>query len=120
MSDTATDRLDHAPARGRHFSRTRVERALLMDLIAVLEAAPKGLRRWSVMRALRDRRSRAGYDITLKFEDEVERLFRQFCVVGGTGDDAKPFFRPKETAGEVWAVDPTRLALFLASPGTLD
>lgn len=117
MSATAPDSLGRPLRRGRFSPRTRIERGLLLDLVAVLEAAPKGLRRWSVMRALRERRRRAGHEIALKFEDEVERLFREFCVAdegsdGGGG--AKPFFRPKDTAGEVWAADPARLAAFLA------
>jgi hypothetical protein len=115
--------LAFAPRRGGPYPKTRLDRELLLDLVAVLEAAPRGLRRWSVMRALRDRRIRAGREIALKFEDDVERLFRQFCVVDGAGEDGgdggapKPFYRPKETAGEVWAVDRARLSAFLASAG---
>ena len=118
--------LAFAPRRGGPYPKTRLDRELLLDLVAVLEAAPRGLRRWAVMRALRDRRIRAGREIALKFEDDVERLFRQFCVMdgaaqaageGGDGDATKPFFRPKETAGEVWAVDRERLGAFLASAG---
>jgi hypothetical protein len=96
------------PARKRH------DRTLLKDLIDVLEANPKGLRRWSVMRAMRARRERAGHEITLKFEDEVERLFREYCVSEPPREnETRPFFKPKEKAGEVWAVDSTRLTAFL-------
>jgi hypothetical protein len=108
----------HADAplrRPRMNPRQRYDRTLLIDLIAVLQAHPKGLRRWSVMRAMRTRRERAGHDVTLKFEDEIERLFRDFCAAEPPIDgDVKPFFRPKETAGEVWSVDPARLAVFMA------
>lgn len=123
MSMPADDCIDRRYPPRRAPTRARIDRALLRDLVAVLQGAPKGLRRWSVMRALRDRRLRAGHDITPKFEDEVERLFRAYCMGeatgegGGTTASVKPFFRPKETAGEVWAVDPERLAAFLASEG---
>ena len=117
--------LSRARRGGHPYSRGRLDRSLLLDLAAVLEAAPRGLRRWSVMRALRERRLRAGHAISLKFEDEVERIFREFCIAetaqtpapADEGEGAKLFFRPKDTAGEVWAVDPARLAAFLAGEG---
>jgi hypothetical protein len=110
-----TDHHDGAPQRVlRSPMRPRQDRTLLTDLIAVLEANPTGLRRWSVMRAMRTRRERAGHEITLKFEDEIERLFREYCVSEPPrASDTRPFFRPKEKAGEVWAVDPARLGAFL-------
>jgi len=104
----------------RRAPRTRVralyDRALLLDLIAVLEESPGGKRRWSVMRAMRTRRARSGHEITPKFEDEIERLFREFCAAEPQReDDTRPFVRPKDKAGEVWAVDGTRLRAFLQS-----
>ncbi len=94
--------------------RYRDDRSLLHDLIAVLEAHPAGLRRWSVMRAMRTRRERAGHEITLKFEDEIERLFREYCVSEPPREnETRPFFKPKDKAGEVWAVNPARLTAFL-------
>jgi hypothetical protein len=112
----ADARIDAPLRRARINPRQRYDRSLLADLIAVLSAHPKGLRRWSVMRAMRTRRERAGHDLTLKFEDEIERLFRDFCAAEPPAEgETKPFFRPKETAGEVWAVDPARLAVFLSS-----
>jgi hypothetical protein len=86
------------------------ERATLDELVEVLSAHPRGLRRWSVMRAMRTSRTRRGRDIPHKFEDEVERIFRRRCVDGAVPPSMAPgvtlFYRPKETAGEVWAVLP--------------
>jgi len=105
---------DAPPRTARNAMRPRRDRTLLADLIAVLEANPAGLRRWSVMRAMRTRRERAGHEITLKFEDEIERLFREYCESDPPREnETRPFFKPKEKAGEVWAVDPMRLTSFL-------
>jgi hypothetical protein len=98
----------------RHTGRLLQDRTLLLDLISVLEANPAGLRRWSVMRAMRTRRARSGHEITLKFEDEVERMFREYCASEPPLEiETRPFFKPKDKAGEVWAVDSRRLAAFL-------
>jgi hypothetical protein len=92
--------------------------ACLADLIAVLEPHPRGLRRWGVMRAMRSRAERAGRDVSPKFEDDVERVFRYHCVgdnVRATaGETAEIFYRPKETAGEVWAVIPAAAKAWLS------
>lgn len=109
---------DYPESRARRAERTparaRTDRTLLLDLLAVLEENPKGLRRWSVMRAMRTRRAKAGHEITPKFEDEVERVFRDHCAAEPPRQgDTRPFFRPKETAGEVWAADPARTNEFL-------
>jgi len=90
------------------------------DLITTLSQHPGGLRRWSVMRAIRRARENAQCDIPLKFEDEIERAFRKFCASDdfanaptATATDAL-FFRPKDKAGEVWAVIPERANAWLA------
>ena len=80
---------------------------LVEELVAALAPHPAGLRRWSVMRAIRKGRDAASREIPLKLESDIERTFRQFC----RGDGARAngtvlFYRPAETAGEVWALAP--------------
>src|SRR5438105_4395120 len=103
-------------------ARSRANNSHLKDLVEVLLEHPDGLRRWSVMRAMRSRRERAGREVSQKFEDEVERAFRDKCALE-TPPTAPPsppkrgalFFRPKERAGEVWAVFPERADEWLRS-----
>jgi hypothetical protein len=108
-----------APRRGAQAKP--VDPACLADLIAVLESHPRGLRRWSVMRAMRARAEKAHREVTPKFEDDVERVFRRHCEgdavrAGSTNTAEELFFRPKETAGEVWAVHLARAKAWLESP----
>jgi hypothetical protein len=92
---------------------------ILVELIRVLAPYPGGLRRWSVMRAIRKDRERAAREIPQKLEDDVERIFRRFCADAGNakapGCAAKDafFYRPKEKAGEVWVVFPERAKALL-------
>ena len=51
--------------------KMRSDRAILIELVKVLTPHPGGLRRWSVMRAIRKERESASRDIPQKFEDEV-------------------------------------------------
>jgi hypothetical protein len=79
---------------------------IVEELVAALAPHPHGLRRWSVMRAIRASREARAHEIPLKLEADVERIFRQFC----RGDVARAsdrvlFCRPAEKAGEVWALD---------------
>ncbi len=98
--------------------RPRSEREILTDLVRVLAPHPGGLRRWSVMRAIRTDRERAARDVPQKFEADVERAFRRFCT-GTESGACKPaealFFRPPEKAGEVWAVMPARAKAWLSA-----
>ena len=80
--------------------------AIVEELIAALAPHPKGLRRWSVMRAIRKSREAVSREIPLKLESDVERTFRQFCRDDGTRASGTALFcRPAEKAGEVWALD---------------
>jgi hypothetical protein len=62
------------------------------------------------MRAIRKNREITNRPIPQKFEDEVERAFRKFCSDadparnGGRPPETALFFKPKEKAGEVWAI----------------
>jgi hypothetical protein len=78
---------------------------IVEELVAALRPHPKGLRRWSVMRAIRKGREAVSREIPLKLEADVERTFRRFCC----DDDMRAsgtalFCRPAEKAGEVWAL----------------
>jgi hypothetical protein len=79
---------------------------IVEELVAALMPHPKGLRRWSVMRAIRKGREAVSREIPLKLEADVERTFRRFC----RNDEMRAsgtalFYRPAEKAGEVWALD---------------
>ncbi len=99
--------------------KRRSEHAYIAELINVLRQHPAGLRRWSVMRAMRRRWDDSGRETTQKFEDEVERAFRRMCVDTDLvknrecTDATALFFRPEERAGEVWAVHPDRAMAWL-------
>jgi len=87
------------------FASQGPDASIVEELIAVLAPHPGGLRRWSVMNAIRQRRRATSRDIPLKMEAEIERTFRQFCnrdALSKPGDAL--FCRPGEKAGEVWAM----------------
>ncbi|MDE2110552.1 MAG: hypothetical protein KGJ79_05375 [Alphaproteobacteria bacterium] len=106
---------EHRAGTGRQ--RPCADQSTLMELVKVLAAHPGGLRRWSVMRAIRKERENAAQDIPQKFEDEVERTFRQFCADSDDGKVRRArdalFYKPRERAGEVWAIFPDRAEAWL-------
>ena len=83
--------------------------SILDELVAVLAPHPTGLRRWSVMNAIRKARQAAGRDVPLKMEADIERAFRAAC--SSSAGRAARFRRPSETAGEVWALNTDYVAL---------
>jgi hypothetical protein len=79
---------------------------IVEELVAALAPHPKGLRRWSVMRAIRKNREAQARDIPLKLEADVERAFRRFCRDDNMRASGTALFcRPAEKAGEVWALN---------------
>src|SRR3954469_1521169 len=83
---------------------------IVEELVAALAPHPGGLRRWSVMRAIRKSREAVAREIPLKLESDIERTFRQFCRGDGMRTSGTVlFYRPAEKAGEVWALDPSRV-----------
>jgi hypothetical protein len=102
--------------------RSDSEESYRLDLVRVLLDHPSGLRRWSVMRAMRTRREHLGEEVSFKLEEKVERIFRQSCADDGYSSGGRKsapakestlFYRPKDRAGEVWAADTARARAWL-------
>lgn len=95
--------------------------AVVAELARLLLAHPAGLRRWSVMRAMRKAWENAQQEVSLKFEDEVERNFRHYSADDdyAKSPEREPsdalFFRPRDKAGEVWAANPDQIRAWLAA-----
>lgn len=103
---------------GAALTKRQSEQHLAIDLIKVLRPHRQGLRRWSVMRAIRARHEAVGQDIPQKLEDNVERVFRRFCAeTDGVRDSDAVFYRPQDRAGEVWAVYAERADAWLEAEG---
>ena len=99
-------------------TKEQSEQRLAVDLIEVLRQHRNGLRRWSVMRAMRQRREARGRSIPLKFEDDIERIFRRLSADPAAGNDNDAVcYRPQERAGEVWAVHAERAEAWLRAAG---
>lgn len=103
--------------------KARLEHRYVVQLIDVLRPHAHGLRRWSVMRAMRARWEDAELSVSQKFEDDVERAFRRFCAGadafknGPAAEQDALFYRPEERAGEVWAVHAKLADAWLAREG---
>lgn len=98
-------------------ARRPLDPATLLDLVNVLARHPDGLRRWSVMRAIRDERTRTHREIPQRLEDTVERIFRSRCEDFLPKTPSAPtalFYLQKEKPGEVWAVHLERVGMLLA------
>jgi hypothetical protein len=86
--------------------RRTMRPSIVEELVAALAPHPAGLRRWSVMRAIRMSREAGAREIPLKLEADVERAFRRLCRGDGLrSSDTALFCRPSQKAGEVWALD---------------
>lgn len=102
--------------------KRQIDPETLIDLVKVLALHPHGLRRWSVMRAIRAEREQSHRAIPQRIEDEVERAFRSRCadvVPKAPAVQSALFYLPKEKAGEVWAVYPERAQAVLDGSAAL-
>ena len=79
------------------------------------------------MRAMRKACEGTQQEVSLKFEDEVERNFRYFsadddCAKSPERRRDAIFFRPNDKAGEVWAanLEPVQAWLAVHSPNRTD
>jgi len=94
------------------------------ELVTLLAAHPGGLRRWSVMQAIRRNRGRTARPVSLRFESEIERVFRSLCGEGTErsvqNGSSFLFYRPEGKAGEVWALRQEQAAAWYAGAERAD
>lgn len=124
--DTSMPELDREQALENPGPRTAANLAqgadpiIVEELVTLLATHPGGLRRWSVMQAIRRSRNRTTRPVSLRFETEIERVFRTLSAEGTEPRerDESPFlfYRPEGKAGEVWAVRPERAQAWRANP----
>ncbi len=101
--------------------RIETEHLYLLDLIEVLLPHPAGLRRWAIMRAIRKIHQSAERPISQKFEDGVERVFRNHCADSvifkkrNIAPENALFHWPQGKAAGLWAVHPDKAEAFLKS-----
>src|ERR1700749_191332 len=105
--ETASDFFEPVttPSMSASVQITGADPFVLAELVKVLSPHPGGLRRFSVMRAIRALRDRSQRPVSLKFEAEIERAFRSSCAnwAGGKVPESTNalFYRPDGKAGEV-------------------
>ena len=100
-----------------------LEVSYVVDLIRILHPRVGGVRRWAVMQSIRKNRAKFRRPIPDKFEEGVERAFRQYC------ERSRPFKEKRRTApktilfscpqgmgSEVWAVYPDKAEAWLKDP----
>ena len=100
------------------------EHLYLLDLIEVLLPHPAGLRRWVIMRSIRKSHELAGRPISHKFEDRVERVFRNHCADSiifkkqNIAPEKALFYWPQGKAAGLWAVYAEKAQTFLNAADT--
>ena len=100
-----------------------LEISYVIDLIRILHPRVGGVRRWAVMQSIRKNRAKARRPIPDKFEEGVERAFRQYCERSRPFKEKRKnppktilFCCPQGMTSEVWAVYPDKAEAWLRDP----